>query len=246
MIEIIVNNEGREPNELDELRELIQPKNIYDDVAELQEQVGNIGAAIGTLAEEIAKSLKTVTTDLNNKNLDEQIGKLIIGYGNACINRPTDQNGYLINIPHNSAPERYGKQIWITRPTNNVFIRNLDDGTWSDWAPAYYSGQWYDIPLSSGVTEHNASAFPCRYRRMNNVVYLEGAVAGFAEVEKIIATIPAGYRPNKSFYIQVATNAGKTDTLSVSTTGEIKRVATTNTNTTANDYHFLNMSFLID
>lgn len=219
----------------------ILPQNIYDDIELLQQQMAEVLSTLDTLNSDFVPEQ---SVNLNDADLNDQIGKVIIGYGNACVNRPTTQNGYLINIPHNSAPERYGKQIWITRPSNNVFIRSLEDGTFTDWAYVYYDTSWKDLPLATGVTYQNATDYPCRYRRLGNVVYVEGCVKGFAEIEKVIATLPEGFRPNKSYYFQSPTNAGKTDTFRIYTTGSIQRIATTNTPAAADNYHFINTSFV--
>lgn len=245
---ITLNIYGDSPEqEVAELRELIgggvAPANIYDDVATLKEQVDEI---LQTIAGLETNFVPEHAIDISNTDLNSYTGKILIGYGNHCLNKPTTQNGYLIVIPHHSAPDKYCKQIWITRPSNNVFVRNLDDGVWSDWDYAHYDTGWRSLTLAAGVSAQNASEYPCRYRRIDNVVYLEGCVKGFSEVEKVVANLPEGYRPNKSFYYQTATNAGKTDTFRIYTTGAIQRIATTNTPTTADNYHFINTSFVVN
>lgn len=75
----------------------------------------------------------------------------------------------------------------------------------SKWQTAYLRPDdtaW----LASGVTEHNHANFPCRYRKIGNMVHVEGCVTGFSDVEKVVATIPPGFRPSKPFYMQNATN----------------------------------------
>lgn len=107
-----------------------------------------------------------------------------------------------------------------------------------------YDTGWQALPLASGISQQNASQYPCRIRKISNVVYVEGAITGFAEVTKVVATLPEGYRPSKSFYVQNVTNAGKTDTYRIYTNGNIERMATTKSPQLESDYHFLNMSFL--
>lgn len=217
------------------------PASIYDDVAELQTKVAELDELINN-----GGFMSTTATDLSDKDLNKCIGKIIVGYGNRCINKPTGHNGYLINIPHNSAPELFGKQIWITRPGNNIFVRNMDDGIFTDWAAVRYVTDWQQLTLASGVNQQNSTQYPCRYRRDNNRVYIEGCVTGFADVEKVVLTLPENYRPKYSYYFQTPTNAGKTDTWRVYTDGRIQRIATTNTNLSTSDYHFITTDFSID
>lgn len=66
---------------------------------------------------------------------------------------------------------------------------------------------------------------------------------GFTDVEKIVATLPAGYRPAKAFYVLIATNGGNTDTFELRTNGEIARMATTLPSLANTNYHFINFEF---
>lgn len=70
--------------------------------------------------------------DISGLNLNEQIGEIIIGYGNDCINKPSG-NGYLINLPHPTAPTRYNRQYWQVRTNNSLYTRRMENGVWSDW-----------------------------------------------------------------------------------------------------------------
>ena len=249
MIDIRISGDSPE-QEVQEFNALLNPKNIYDDVAALIEEVASLTNLTDSLSGEIETldetSLRTYSRDINDQNLDDLYGEIIFGYGNGCGNKPTGANGYLINIPHAKSPDTYNTQIWITRPKAGLFIRNMEGGTWSAWTPVYYDTGWAVLPLASGVAQQNASVYPCRYRKLGKVVYVEGAVKGFTEVTKVVATLPEGYRPNKSFYIQTATNAGMTDTFMFRTNGAIERVATTRNPQAADDYHFINAAFLID
>lgn len=128
MISFIIEREtaADEANEFERIIRELTPTSIYDDVTELQTKVAELESVINGL-------LSTTATNLNDKDLNECVGKIIVGYGNNCLHRPANQNGYLINIPHNSASDRFGIQIWIARPTVAVYIRNMDNGTFSEW-----------------------------------------------------------------------------------------------------------------
>jgi len=236
--------------EVQEFSELFTPKNIYDDVAALIEEVATLNTIVGDLDLKVNSIdrllLGKYSRDITDQNLDDLTGEIIFGYGNNCLNRPNGANGYLINIPHCSSPNTHNTQIWITRPKAGLFIRNMEGGAWTVWTPIYSDSGWQTLPLASGVSQQNASVYPCRYRKLGNVVYVEGAVKGFTEIQKVVATLPEGYRPSKSFYVQTATNAGQTDTFMFRTNGAIERVSTTRSPQSAEDYHFIGASFLID
>lgn len=120
-------------------------------------------------------------------------------------------------------------------------------GSWGEWSDAVpYDCGYKSLTLASGVIAHNANDFPCRYRRIGKVVYVEGCVKGFAETDKVVATLPEGYRPNKSFYSIQATSGGNTDTFNVRTNGEIRRVGGSLSSISATDYHFIHFEFLVD
>lgn len=249
MIQIQIMGDTPE-QEVQEFGSLFSPKNIYDDVAALIEEVAGLTNLVDSLSGEVENldrdALRKSSRDINDANLNDLYGEIIFGYGNNCLNRPNGANGYLINIPHCKSPETHNTQIWITRPKAGLFIQNMEGGAWTVWTPIYSDSGWQTLPLASGVSQQNEAVYPCRYRRLGNVVYVEGAVKGFTEIQKVVATLPEGYRPSKSFYVQTATNAGQTDTFMFRANGAIERMATTRSPQSADDYHFVNASFLID
>lgn len=249
MIDIRISGDTPE-QEVQEFSSLFTPKNIYDDVASLIEDFASLSTIVGNLDAKVnaidLDALRKYSRDINDQNLDDLTGEIIFGYGNNCLNRPNGANGYLINIPHCKSPATHNTQLWITRPKAGLFIRNMEGGTWTVWTPIYSDSGWQALPLASGVSQQNEAVYPCRYRRLGNVVYVEGAVKGFTEIQKVVATLPEGYRPSKSFYVQTATNAGQTDTFMFRANGAIERMSTTRSPQSADDYHFVNTSFLID
>lgn len=82
----------------------------------------------------ILNRIVNIGISVEDKDLNECIGTVIIGYGNGCNNRPNGaSNGYFINIPHPSVPDAYNKQLWLERSPNTLYIRNQEDGVWSTW-----------------------------------------------------------------------------------------------------------------
>lgn len=114
---------GAEVRAIKEIINLIYgvPRSIYDDVDTLKNQML-----------EVLGRLDNLSTDFipeKAENLNQCVGRVIFGYGNNCINKPTGSNGYLINIPHDGRGDLFNKQLWLTRPQNQVFVRNMDNGT---------------------------------------------------------------------------------------------------------------------
>lgn len=131
MITISISRESTEA-EVREAKDLFNgavPASIYDDVDALQSKVAELEAAIMQ-----GGFLSSASENLNDKDLNACVGRIIIGYGNNCLNKPTGANGYLINIPHNSRGDLFNKQIWFCRPANAIYFRNMDNGTFGEWA----------------------------------------------------------------------------------------------------------------
>lgn len=113
-------------------------KEMIDDVSNV-EVVNNLTSTSATAALS-AKQGKILNEkieglfvrDISNQNLNTLIGKLIIGYGNDCSNRPSG-NGFLLNIPHPTAPTTYNRQYWQVRTNRQVYTRRMENGVWNDW-----------------------------------------------------------------------------------------------------------------
>lgn len=222
--------------------------NIYDDVAELQQQVATLQTLIAALE---VKPLES-GVDLNTLS----VGRYYIPnvtVSATILNKPitATQNAY-IDVRYGATGEL---QQWFyinskaTTRNNKVYYRYYYENEWCEWQTGYLRPDdtgWLELPLASGIGQHDASNFPCRYRKIGNIVYVQGCVNGFADVEKVVATLPEGFRPSKSFYFQNATNGGKTDTFNARTNGNIERVSTTLPTLATSNYHFINFSFLVD
>lgn len=108
------------------------------------------------------------------------------------------------------------------------------------------AGTWKTLTLASGISEYNATNFPCRYKKQGKIVFIEGAVKGINKSSGVLATLPEGYRPNKPFYYIQSTTGGKMNTLKITASGTIERVNTTSGAMTTSDYHFINTSFIMN
>lgn len=206
--------------------------------------------ALEALATELQGKI-TNSESLNGKDLDACIGKIIIGYGNNCIGRPIDLNGYFINIPHDTMPTTYGKQFYITRSTNYIYMRNLESGVFSEWVAVRYDSGWNDIPLSPGITAYEEASTP-QYRKIGSIVYIRGAVIGVTAKNTVIGNLPTGFKPSRSSHYVQNTNVtpdggASISRLVVSTNGEIKVQGISEGASYGADKWFpINTSFLVD
>lgn len=111
----------------------------------IYERVDALEAAMTTVQQDVANLtgnipdvndlLSKYTIDLTDKNLNTYIGKIYVGYGNGCVNKPTGtSNGYFINIPHCTQGTKYNKQYYIERINNRIWTRMQENGTFSNWA----------------------------------------------------------------------------------------------------------------
>lgn len=159
--------------------------NIYDDVAELQEQM-------------LTKLDNTAKT-LNDIDLNSQIGTLIVGYGNGCINKPTGTaNGYFINIPHNSLSNLYNKQFYIERTNNRVWTRYHENGVFSEW-------------VMIGADQSALGQNTCTNRTFNGErVYCKTVNIGNLP-NNTTKAVDSGLRPEEIFVIEIRGSADGSD-----------------------------------
>lgn len=111
-------------------------KGIADVYSKIGEEKQNIIQQIIPYILSMSQSGLTRETDnLDGKDLNTLISKIYIGYGNSCTNKPTSENGYFINIPHNKEAYKnlYNTQIWIVRDYNKIYIRQQINGTFKNW-----------------------------------------------------------------------------------------------------------------
>lgn len=225
---------------------------IYEDVALLQEQMTGVLANIEDIEKGVAL---TENADLNTLGFGTYyIPNITVSA--TILNKPVERNSNaLVLVKQGASNEKimyYLINTKVENVNNKIYYRYYYDNSWSEWFTGYLRNDdtgWLPLPLASGVSEHNSSSFPCRYRKIGNKVYVQGCIKGFSTVEKLVFTLPEGFRPSKPFYMQNATNGGKTDTYNVqATNGNVERVGTTlaTTSLSNDNYHFINMEFLTD
>lgn len=96
--------------------------------------------------------------DISGQNLNNLKGKVIMGYGNNCTNRPTDQNGFFLNLPLPTAPDTFNRQFYLIRTTHDLYTRFMEDGVWSDYKKIAQAPQIVTAYLASNYTVSTANA----------------------------------------------------------------------------------------
>ena len=248
MIKLTVS-EGRAAEEVEAVKELVKSAVGYNTIFErldaMETEINGIKGIIDSLNNDF---IPEKATDINNKDLNECIGKVIFGYGNACTNKPTTSNGYSINLTHDSKPTLYNKQVWFSRNSNEVWVRNMENGVWNAWQPVRYDSGWKTLTLESGVSAYSNAQLP-QYRKVGNVVYVRGAVKGVTQLSKVIAILPEGCRPSQvRSYVQNTTvqdSHPHFTRMQIQTDGSIEIKASTN-DISANTWFPIETSFLND
>lgn len=88
----------------------------------------------------------------------------------------------------------------------------LSAGNWSGWirslSTADQSATWYNLPLSNGAQAWSSDVVP-QYCKVGGVVYLRGAITNVSSTGLVLGTLPAGYRPSKTWnFIQNTSQKG--------------------------------------
>lgn len=248
MIDLMVNEETA-AEDVEVLKELMKSATGYSTIFERLDAMESELAAIKTAIDSLNNDfIQEKATDINNKDLNECIGKVIFGYGNGCTNKPTTSNGYLINLTHDSKPTLYNKQLWFSRNSNEIWVRNMENGVWNAWQPVRYDSGWKTLTLESGVSAYSNAQLP-QYRKVGNTVYVRGAVKGVTQLSKVVAILPEGFRPTQvRSYVQNTTvqdSHPHFTRVQIQTDGSIEIKASTN-DISANTWFPIETSFLND
>ena len=110
---------------------------------------------------------------------------------------------------------------------------------------------WLPLPLASGIESYSAGATP-QYRRIDNKVYLKGAVKNVLSAG-VIGTLPAGFRPVGAAHVYVQTTSMQTSTsanfvrMMVNVDGSVKiEGVSTGAEFGATKWFPINTEFLVD
>lgn len=145
-----------------------------------------------TLLSEILNGLGSDFTDINRTDLNTFTSGIVIGYGHNLTNSPLDSlnQGHLISVPRHDA-EGYVTQYFSPYPTNDVYIRKCEAGTWGKWVliTNNYSlaercvGTWTDGKPLYRKTIVGTSKLPAGYSTINHNVSSIGTHRVIKDVE---------------------------------------------------------------
>ena len=145
--------------------------NIYEDVDALKTQMAQVQADLENLPNDF---LAKDAINLTDKNLNTYIGKIYVGYGNNCVNKPSNAgNCYFINIPHCTQQTLYNKQYYIERTNNRIWTRAHENGAFSGWVMI---GGKEMVTGSSKITNETFDGKPVYCRTVNTGHLLNDAV----------------------------------------------------------------------
>ncbi|WP_052137779.1 hypothetical protein [Heyndrickxia ginsengihumi] len=126
----------------------------------------------------------------------------------GAVNAPSTKSTR--GISYFSAPN-YGI-VFALDYSNTLWTNYMDNGNWVGWrrilSDADQSATWYNLPLSNGAKAYNSDVVP-QYCKVGNIVYLRGAITNVSSTGLVLGTLPAGYRPSKTWnFIQNTSQKG--------------------------------------
>ncbi|WP_025727700.1 tail fiber protein [Heyndrickxia ginsengihumi] len=132
------------------------------------------------------------------------------GLNNPAKNSPVRGIAHFTNGTATSAS--IGWVIAIDTSGNMYTNYLLSAGNWSGWirslSTADQSATWYNLPLSNGAQAWSSDVVP-QYCKVGGVVYLRGAITNVSSTGLVLGTLPAGYRPSKTWnFIQNTSQKG--------------------------------------
>ena len=81
---------------------------------------------------------------------------------------------------------------------------------------------WLPLPLASGISAQSASsAYTPQYRKIGNIVYIEGCVKGATANNTVLATLPVGFRPVHTMRYMTGRSGEANAVMGLSTNGEL-------------------------
>ncbi len=222
---------------------------IYEDVAELQEQVTLLQQEMVQAQQQIAALQPNVlaeNTDLNTLG----VGKYIIPSTVVCatlLNKPTTSNATgFITVEQGGVMGQLVMQYVPCAAPASYYQRAYFSNTWNAWNEVnLFDSGWADLALDNGVVAFNDEQKP-RYRRVGKEVFITGVVKNISANETNIATLPANYRPSKKIIIAVPSTGARFSRVSVLTTGAINYEQISDGAPIASQWHSIACSFNVD
>ena len=222
---------------------------IYDEVAALQTQMQAAETAITELQAAVAgMQVQTLTAGADIKTLG--VGKYLIPNAEVSatiLNKPVANSHTAIVevIAGGDAGQKTVIFQTCSKTSPSYYHIAYYSGAWGEWNAVELSvTEWADLPLASGITAYSDDQKP-RYRRIGNEVFVCGVFKGATAENQTIATLPAGFRPNKKHIVASASVGQMFAKYSIGTNGEIVLNRTTVEPIIAENWHSVVFSFSI-
>lgn len=303
MVSITISNDDVN-EEIKEVRELLSgdSRNIYNDVAELQQQMATVNSEIAAINNNMATLNNNINALSNNVNesinsikddtaflettvgvlmnkvnsfeeaLDNMDGKLLVegqdldslGVGsyiiptvaiaNSLLNKPAalSYTGYIKVIPGGAHGQRIMYYIICDKGSATYYERTFYSNAWGEWRKiTLVDSGWINLTLENDVQPYSEGQ-PPQYRKINNTVFIRGAVTNINANATTIATLPSGFRPLAMSYPYVQNTTIRTGNFAmfsrmiVGTNGQIRLEAITDGASFGEKWFPINCSFPID
>lgn len=241
MIEIKVLRETPEA-EAQEVRELVVPQSVFDDVAELQQQVELITAAIDGIDKRISGEILESGQDLNR--LD--VGLYIIptsAVAGSLLNKPETNNatGFIAVKRGGAEVQKIMYYVPCNKDSATYYQRAFYMGEWGPWRGVNLDSGWITLPLQNGATAYNAAQIP-QYRMVNNQVFIRGVFRGITG-PCTVAKLPAAYCPSQRIMFNLPRTSYLNTRFEIETTGEINFIDSNGVINESTWFSFSNTSF---
>lgn len=219
--------------------------NIYDDVELLQEQMLEVQSNLS----ELYPVTVAEGADLNDFGVcTAYIPSKVISA--TILNKPTTSDATaFIRVFKGGNTGMTMQYFPCDKYDPSYYQRSYYNDTWGAWKKInVVDSGWLTLPLASGITAYSDAQMP-QYRKIGDVVYIRGAVKGITTNEKVVATLPEGYRPTRAkSYVQNMTASGTIANftrMQVQADGDIEMQWNTYENN-ANYWYCLDTEFLVN
>ena len=194
-----------------------------------------------------------ITSTLTNKNVTNntdfndivETGIYNIGNTKDMANNPNISWGILTVIRSNEYIRQEFTQLCLDQNySGRTFVRARDDyNVWTDWKKIEFTNDsgWIGLPLYDETVQGSSGNMPM-YRKIGNFLILRGRITNISITNKVLATLPTGYRPaTTAVYITSIGSSGSTDSakIAVITTGNIQLMHTASGSISSNKQIFL-------
>ena len=196
---------------------------------------------------------------INGADLNEISGTgMFVAFG-PCTNVPmyegvVTNHWHLIQIEY-SPDYRYQMIQRLSGTGGDFFTRTKVSGTWNSWKKIVVENDWVTPTLENNFEIYNSN-YSFRYRRIGDVIYIQGCVkpkeaiaVGDAMSKREIIKLPSGYRPTTPLTFTCRGVGKNLFQTGVNTVGEVyvERYGTTTEDTIpVGAGLYINISFALD